>query len=181
MRSAIYVLPAVLACATLPRTSERTSPEPAKTAARGPTLGCSESLRLEIQNAEFDGRSVSLRLLAGASGRPIELPRRFVLHKSVVVDDVLDCSTNHHIPFLVFDDFRGPDAEEVVRIDEKYWYGADLRFLLFGPDAPSFPECIRLGLQLWLPCEEKPSQTAWIELHARRGERHPGAAAATVK
>nr|AYM53183.1 hypothetical protein [Melittangium boletus] len=106
---------------------------------------------LELQNMEFDGESLSGRLLVGVKEGSLTLDKRLVENVSVELKSIVDCVAHQPIDFLEVDSFpEPPRRDELLTLSPGYWYGTDVRFSLFDEHLTGKqpPECFEAELQL---------------------------------
>lgn len=86
----------------------------------------------QVDEIRFDGVSVSLRLLVGASSGVVAIDRRLVENVHFTINEVRSCSDGTFIRYVMEDYFPSPPAsDDVLLLDPGYWYGSNLKFTVF--------------------------------------------------
>jgi hypothetical protein len=128
-----------LACSTGPFARPEVLSSPAR-------RGLAEAL---LENIHCDGEALSGRLLLSATAPGLLLDQRLIETASLTTEAVSACETGQPLPFVVMDVYaKPPRQEELLLLKPGYWYGKDVRILLFpkgAPGAPS-PTCIDVEL-----------------------------------
>lgn len=109
--------------------------------------GVNPSFTLEMQAVHYDGRVLSGRFLVGAGQQSVKLDRRVIENITLTVESVSDCANGQQVEY-VFQDMLAPSAQEedLLVLEPGFWYGAEVRFRLFGMlSVPPGPECIDVG------------------------------------
>lgn len=106
-------------------------------------------VRLEFQNTHYDGEKLSGRLLLGVEAGQLRLNRQLIPDLQVEVRAPVDCQTGLPVRFMTWDGFTAHRKEDLLILEQGYWFGRDVEFSLFeehltGPG----PECLRA--ELWL-------------------------------
>jgi hypothetical protein len=105
---------------------------------------------LEMRDTQYDGYTLSGRLLVGAAAGRICLDKRLIVNASVNVDSVQDCSTGLPVTFIHADHFpKPPRPEELVLLPPGYWYGRQIHLRLFSPILGlRGPDCVEVVLSI---------------------------------
>lgn len=115
--------------------------------------GPEEPVRAELamQETQYDGHTVSGRLLIGAVAGRLCLDKRLITNVSVNVDSVRDCATGLPATFIHADSFpRPPREEELVALSPGYWYGRQVNLRLFSPlMGQRGPDCVEVRLSVF--------------------------------
>lgn len=106
---------------------------------------------LEMQGTQYDGHTVSGRLLIGAATGHICLDKRLIVNASVNVDSVQDCATGLPVTFIHADHFpKPPRTEDLLLLPPGYWYGRQTHLWLFSSNLGLHgPDCIEVGLSIF--------------------------------
>jgi len=114
--------------------------------------GPAEPARAELlmQGVQYDGYTLSGRLLIGAVSGRLCLDKRLITNVSVNVNSVRDCTTGLPVTFIHADSFpRPPREEDLVVLPPGYWYGRQVNLRLFSPIMEiRGPDCIDVGLSV---------------------------------
>jgi hypothetical protein len=101
--------------------------------------------RMELQNAHYDGKALSGRLLIGPTAESLCLDKRLIEEFTLVMEAVAECGTGRDVGFFVTDVMAPPMKEEdVLVLEPGSWYGKDVSIFLFSEKLtgqPS-PDCI---------------------------------------
>jgi hypothetical protein len=131
-------------------------------------------VKFEAERLEHDGTFLQGRFLIGVERGKIRLDKRLVENVSVSVEAVSTCDTQERVPFIEADYLTRPRTDEhLLTLEEGYWYGADLRFLLLAEEVTGKlgPPCIEVTFSLSSFDRHiltRKSFRAW-----RKGERPP--------
>jgi hypothetical protein len=94
----------------------------------------------ELQSVQFDGRTLSGRLLVTAVEGSILLDTRLIESIVLTTESIAECDTGRKLSFLEMDVLsRLPRDENLWVLKPGYWFGKDVRIPLFteglnGPD-----------------------------------------------
>jgi hypothetical protein len=114
--------------------------------------GAEEPTRAELvmQAPQYDGYTLSGRLLIGSLEGRLCLDKRLIANVSIDVQSVQDCTTGLPATFILADAFPPPPREnELLVLPPGYWYGRQLQFLLFSPFiGQRGPDCIEAVLSI---------------------------------
>lgn len=153
LRIAAAALLALTACGSFPffgkRESQRAKLTEKMVKLVGKPLSHSRA-KLEVHDIRYDGEHLQARLLISPGDGPLLLDKRINSAVDVDVGAVRDCSTGERLKHVVMDFFPPRVSEEDILILEPgYWYGGEVRFLLFAEELTGMgPECIEFELQL---------------------------------
>lgn len=132
--------------------------------------------KIEFENPRIEGKYLVGRVLVGAVGGPVTLDHRLTPHANVQVVDVMDCVTQAPIDFLMWDAVTPePRDTERITVGEGYWYGADLRLLVYDEaliGKPS-PDCILAKVVVVLDPSRTEAQGAYSAIVVRAERIHP--------
>lgn len=153
LRVATAALLALTACGSFPFFGKRGSQRAQVTEKMSTLVGRPFShsrAKLEVHDIRYDGEYLQARLLISPGDGPLLLDKRIGSAVDVDVGAVRDCSTGERLKHIVMDFFPPRLSEEDILILEPgYWYGGEVRFLLFAEELTGKgPECIEFELQL---------------------------------
>jgi len=100
---------------------------------------------------EFDGESLSGRLLVGVKDGSLAIDKRLVENVSVELKSIVDCVAGQPLDSLEVDSFpEPPRQDELLTLTPGYWYGTDVHLSLFDEHLTGKkpPECFEAELQL---------------------------------
>lgn len=105
---------------------------------------------MEIQDIQYDGWTLSGRLLVSPETGPLRLDRRLVSWFDVEITRVVDCQYGASVTAIHADVFSTLDrAENLLILQPGYWYGATVRFGLFDEHFTGLgPECVEADIIL---------------------------------
>jgi hypothetical protein len=153
LRVAAAALLALTACGSFPFFGKKESSRAKLTEKMSKLAGKSFSYsraKLEVHDTRYDGEYLQARLLISPGDGPLLLDKRINSAVDVDVVAVRDCSTGEQVKHIVMDFFPPRVSEEDILILEPgYWYGGEVRFLLFAEELTGMgPECIEFELEL---------------------------------
>jgi hypothetical protein len=104
---------------------------------------------MEIEDIQYDGRTLSARVLVSPETGPLRLDRRLTPSIDVEAKRVSDC---YHgaVSSMIVDYFPSRiRAENLLILEPGYWYGATVRFGLFDEHFTGLgPECVEADIIL---------------------------------
>jgi hypothetical protein len=162
----------LMACASLPAFWRAGRSAPGGDDAEGGQVPPPRTL-LELQDVHFDGEYLSGRLLVGVAEGKVTLDKRLIENASVEVQSVFDCATEQPVGFLEVDSFPRPArSEDLLTLTPGYWYGANVRFLLFDAKftGRQAPDCIEVALALR---GEDGGEKGHLRVRAEQATRRP--------
>jgi hypothetical protein len=103
---------------------------------------------LELQNVQYDGETLSGRLLIGAVSGRLLLDKRLIVNTVVNLDIVRECETGLPPTFMRADAFPRPAREEdLLALEPGHWYGKQIHIPLFSAAlGHPGPDCIEATL-----------------------------------
>lgn len=104
---------------------------------------------MELQDIQYDGWTLSSRLLVSPETGPLRLDKRLLSWSDVEITRVADCK-HGSVMAAHADGFRLRDrAEYLLILEPGYWYGATVRFGLFDEHFTGLgPECVEADIIL---------------------------------
>jgi hypothetical protein len=104
---------------------------------------------MEFQDIQYDGWTLSARLLVGPEGGPLRLDRRLVPWSDVEITRVSDCKYGS-VMSMHADVFAGLACQEdLLVLNPGYWYGRTVHFGLFDEHFTGLgPECVEADIIL---------------------------------
>lgn len=109
-------------------------------------------LRVEVQNARFDGRYLEGRVLVGAAGGPVTLHNQPGAQPAVIVKKVLDCVNNEETHWIQgMSSPFSPRLTERLTLSDGEWHGSDVKLLVFAEEINKEPgpDCILATISVW--------------------------------
>jgi len=105
---------------------------------------------LEIQDIQYDGLTLSGRILISPEVGKLRLDKRLLPTIDVNIGRVSSCISGQPVTFIRADAFAPlADPEDLLILDPGYWYGASVRLRLFSEHFTGLgPECIDADLSL---------------------------------
>jgi hypothetical protein len=88
-------------------------------------------------------------MLIGVAEGKLTIDKRLIENASIEVVSVKDCATGEAVGFTETDSFPPPASEsELLTLAPGYWYGAEVRFLLFAPEFTGTrpPNCVEVAI-----------------------------------
>jgi hypothetical protein len=128
-------------------------------------------VRLEFQDVHYDGEKLSGRLLIGVEEGRLRVNRQLHPDLQIEVRSPVECHTGLPVRFMVWDGFPPHRKEDLLILEQGYWFGRAVDFSLFdehltGPG----PECLKA--ELWLFSFDG-VVAARQEIRAERSPRQP--------
>lgn len=127
---------------------------------------------ITVDNASFDGETLTGRLLIGSTDAGyVVVDRRLFPHAIIVVDDVLDCDGGAPIRYLAADAvITSQRPEDFQFIEPGYWYGSDFKLILHdekmvGQPAPA---CVQALLAVNFEAAAPGTDRPQVLVHAQR-------------
>ena len=116
--------------------------------------------QLELQNVQYDGETLSGRLLVGAVSSRLLLDRRLIVNTVVNLDIVRECDTGLPPTFMRADALpRPPGEEDLLVLEPGDWYGKQLHIPLFSAAlGHPGPDCIEATLTLYAAGDKRAGQ-----------------------
>jgi hypothetical protein len=104
---------------------------------------------MEVQDIQYDGFTISARILVSPEGGSLRLDRRLIPSIGVGIGLVADCERGS-VPSIHFDVISAPNrAENLMVLEPGYWYGRTVHFGLFDDHLTGIgPECVEATLRL---------------------------------
>jgi hypothetical protein len=104
---------------------------------------------MEVQDIQYDGFTVSARVLVSPEGAPLRLDRRLIPSIDVSIGIVADCERGS-VMSIHADVFSALNrAENLMVLEPGYWYGRTVHFMLFDDHFTGLgPECVEATLRL---------------------------------
>lgn len=122
-------------------------------------------VQMEFQKVQYNGQTLSARLLVGVVEGSLTLDKRLVENTSISVESVTRCDTEQPLEYLEVDRFPAPAQEkDLLVLKPGYWYGAEVSFPLFDPklNGQSGPDCIEATLRFQAHGSKAPSASSRI-------------------
>jgi hypothetical protein len=153
--SCLLPLMAMAACANFPffwkqepssRAQETQAEGAENTAAQVPA-----HVRLEMHDVDYDGKTLSGRLLISPVEGPLRLDKRLISSVSVRARSASECTTGRPVEIVLVDRIPPParDADLLI-LEQGYWYGGDIRLPLFIEHVTgNGPECVDAEFSLF--------------------------------
>jgi hypothetical protein len=102
-------------------------------------------VRVEFQDIQYDGLTLSGRVLISPEERSLRLNKRI----SPDIQAVADCARRPHARIIMDSFGSGRRPEDLLLLEPGYWYGTTVRFVLFDEHFTGVgPECIDAQLLL---------------------------------
>ena len=105
---------------------------------------------MEVQDIQYDGFTISARILVSPEGGSLRLDRRLIPSVDVSMGIFADCERGS-VPSIQMDRFFPPPnrAENLMVLEPGYWYGTTVHFRPFDDHITGIgPECVEATLRL---------------------------------
>ena len=143
LRFGLASLLLLVACSGFPFFGKRASSSASRGAVSDAGIQLPSRVILEVQDIQYDGFTVSARVLVSPEGGPLRLDRRLIPSIDVELSVVADCERGS-VPYIHFDVFSALNrAENLMVLEPGYWYGKTVHFMLFDDHFTGIgPECV---------------------------------------
>ena len=143
--SCILPLMAMAACANFPFFWKQGPSSPAQ------ALQVPAHVRLEMHDVDYDGKTLSGRLLISPVGGPLRLDKRLISSVSVRARSASDCTTGRPVEIVTVDRIPPPTRDaDLLILEHGYWYGGAIRLPLFIEHITgNGPECVDAEFSLF--------------------------------
>ena len=134
------------ACANLPFFGKRKSLEGTDV-----TGGAQEQPRvqLEFDNIQYDGETLSGRLLVGVTEGRLRLNRQLRSTYHAEIRFPADCKTGRGVAYINADSFSRQREEDLLILESGHWYGKVIHYPLLDEHFTGLgPECLKA--EIWL-------------------------------
>lgn len=139
----------LVACSGIPFFGKRASSSASRGAVSDAGIQLPSRVNMEVQDIQYDGFTVSARVLVSPEGGPLRLDRRLIPSIDVELSVVADCERGS-VPSIHFDVFSALNrAENLMVLEPGYWYGGTVHFTLFDDHLTGLgPECVEATLHV---------------------------------
>jgi hypothetical protein len=141
----------VSACTGFPFFGKKSSSPPGREAIKDATIGNQVPSRviLEVQDIQYDGFTISARVLVSPEGGPLRLDRRLIPTIHVDMGIIADCTRGSVLAMRADLIARRARPEDLLVLEPGYWYGSTVRFNPFDEHFTGIgPECVEATIRL---------------------------------
>lgn len=139
----------LVACSGFPFFGKRAPSSTSREATRDAGIQPPPRVMMEVQDIQYDGFTVSARVLVSPEGGPLRLDRRLIPSIDVELSVVADCERGS-VPYIHADVFSALNrAENLMVLEPGYWYGRTVHFMPFDDHFTGLgPECVEATLHV---------------------------------
>ncbi|REG20377.1 hypothetical protein ATI61_12277 [Archangium gephyra] len=138
----------LVACSGFPFFGKRASSS-SRGAVSGAGIQLPARVIMEVQDIQYDGLTVSARVLVSPEGGALRLDRRFIPSIDVSIGIVADCERGSVMSIHADVISALNRAENLMVLEPGYWYGRTVHFMLFDEHFTGIgPECVEATLRL---------------------------------
>jgi len=140
----------LVACSGFPFFGKRAPSKPGHGAISDAGVALPSRVMMEVQDIQYDGFTISARILVSPEGGSLRLDRRLIPSVDVSIGIFADCERGS-VPSIHMDSFFPPSnrAENLMVLEPGYWYGTTVHFMPFDDHFTGLgPECVEATLRL---------------------------------